>query len=207
VRDSKLLLRLLRLQLQGDPPAAAILNIVLAADAARPRVAQSGLFLPPSPDPEKLDAIIRVGRPVIFFQNHAGQGPLATFPSRDDFAVAALVSFMTYARNPGRTAEFRIVQLGEEQDTVVAYGFKGTALEDIKDLALAYRDAAVRHGDAPLIEAQQDRLDAHLATEAFADYLQHVCPVDPAAEANSCRTHPEYFLWPSERFFIHHRAP
>jgi len=159
------------------------------------------------PDPEKLDAIIRVGRPVIFFQNHAGQGPLATFPSRDDFAVAALVSFMTYARNPGRTAEFRIVQLGEEQDTVVAYGFKGTALEDIKDLALAYRDAAVRHGDAPLIEAQQDRLDAHLATEAFADYLQHVCPVDPAAEANSCRTHPEYFLWPSERFFIHHRAP
>ena len=58
VRDSKLLLRLLRLQLQGDPPTAPIVNIVLAADAARPRTAQGGLFLPPSPDPEKLELTI-----------------------------------------------------------------------------------------------------------------------------------------------------
>jgi protein ImuB len=58
MRDPKMLLRLLRLQLQSDPPAAPILKIVLAADPARPRVAQGGLFLPPSPDPEKLELTI-----------------------------------------------------------------------------------------------------------------------------------------------------
>ncbi|MGH9684647.1 MAG: DNA polymerase Y family protein [Candidatus Acidiferrales bacterium] len=58
MRDSKMLLKLLRLQLQADPPIAAILKIVLAADPSRPRVAQGGLFLPPSPDPEKLELTI-----------------------------------------------------------------------------------------------------------------------------------------------------
>ena len=55
IRDSKMLLKLLRLQLQSDPPTAPILKISLAADPARPRTAQGGLFLPSSPDPEKLE--------------------------------------------------------------------------------------------------------------------------------------------------------
>jgi protein ImuB len=62
VRDSKMLLNLLRLQLQGDPPPSAIVKIVLAADPARPRVAQGGLFLPSFPDAEKLElTIARLG--------------------------------------------------------------------------------------------------------------------------------------------------
>ncbi len=62
VRDSKMLLKLLRLQLQGDPPPSAIVKIVLAADPARPRVAQGGLFLPSFPDAEKLElTIARLG--------------------------------------------------------------------------------------------------------------------------------------------------
>ena len=55
MRDAKTLLNLLRLHLQTDPPAAPIVKITLTADAARPRVAQGGLFLPSSPDPEKLE--------------------------------------------------------------------------------------------------------------------------------------------------------
>jgi protein ImuB len=55
LRNSKLLLNLLRLQLQGDPPPAPIIAIFLAAEPARPRVAQGGFFLPSSPDPEKLE--------------------------------------------------------------------------------------------------------------------------------------------------------
>jgi protein ImuB len=54
-RNSKMLLKLLRLQLQADPPHAAILKIILSAEPARPRAAQGGLFLPSSPDPEKLE--------------------------------------------------------------------------------------------------------------------------------------------------------
>jgi protein ImuB len=58
VRDSKMLLRLLRLHLQSDPPPAPIVRIFLAAESAPPRVLQEGLFLPSSPDPEKLELTI-----------------------------------------------------------------------------------------------------------------------------------------------------
>jgi protein ImuB len=58
MRDSKVLLNLLRLQLQADPPAAPILKIAMAAEPARPRATQTGLFLPPSPVAEKLELTI-----------------------------------------------------------------------------------------------------------------------------------------------------
>ncbi|MGB7022444.1 MAG: hypothetical protein WBD73_01465, partial [Candidatus Acidiferrales bacterium] len=44
MRDSKMLLRLLRLQLQANPPRASIIKIRLAAEPARQRIAQGGLF-------------------------------------------------------------------------------------------------------------------------------------------------------------------
>ncbi|HEY4816846.1 MAG TPA: DNA polymerase Y family protein [Candidatus Acidoferrum sp.] len=63
MRNSKTLLKLLRLQLQGDPPAAPIQKIYMTADAAAPRVAQNGLFVPRGPDPEKLEVTIaRLGK-------------------------------------------------------------------------------------------------------------------------------------------------
>jgi protein ImuB len=58
MRDSKMLLKLLRLQLQSDPPAGSIIKIILSADPSRPRAAQSGLFVPSSPDPEKLELTV-----------------------------------------------------------------------------------------------------------------------------------------------------
>jgi hypothetical protein len=33
-----------------------------------------------------------------------------------------------------------------------------------------------------------------------------VCPVDLSRkEGEVCRTHPQYFIWPSNRFLIHYR--
>jgi protein ImuB len=58
MRDSKMLLNLLRLQLQGDLPPAPILKIFMAAEPAKPRAVQTGLFLPPSPDVAKLELTI-----------------------------------------------------------------------------------------------------------------------------------------------------
>jgi protein ImuB len=58
MRDSKMLLKLLRLQLQADPPPAAIVKITVGADPARPRSTQHGLFVPNSPDPEKLELTV-----------------------------------------------------------------------------------------------------------------------------------------------------
>jgi len=53
--DSKTFLKLLQLDLRAHPPGAPIVKIHLAAEPVRPRPGQSGLFLPPSPEPEKLE--------------------------------------------------------------------------------------------------------------------------------------------------------
>jgi len=53
--DSQAFLKLLQLDLKAHPPGAPIHKIHLAAEPTRPRTAQNGLFLPPSPEPEKLE--------------------------------------------------------------------------------------------------------------------------------------------------------
>lgn len=53
--DPRVFLKLLQLDLNAHPPGAPIVKIRLAAEPARPRAAQGGLFLPPTPDPEKLE--------------------------------------------------------------------------------------------------------------------------------------------------------
>ncbi len=55
ILDSKLFLKLLQLDLNAHPPGAPIKKIHLRAEPARPRSTQGGLFLPPSPEPEKLE--------------------------------------------------------------------------------------------------------------------------------------------------------
>ena len=52
----------------------------------------------------------------------------------------------------------------------------------------------------------QNILDYHLDQESFNDYLQYACPMDlNRLDAEVCRTFPQYFIWPSERFFVHDR--
>jgi len=53
--DSKVFLKLLQLDLKAHPPGAPIMKIHLSAEPAHPRNVQGGLFLPPTPEPEKLE--------------------------------------------------------------------------------------------------------------------------------------------------------
>jgi protein ImuB len=57
-RDSKLLLKLLRLRLQSSPPGAPVQKIRMAAHSSLARVTQGSLFVPASPDPDKLELTI-----------------------------------------------------------------------------------------------------------------------------------------------------
>ena len=156
-------------------------------------------------DPEKLNAVIKSGKPLIFFHNHPPDGRAAMFPSSDDFGAAGLFSFMVYRENPGLGVEFRVIQPGKE-NAILSYGFKRTALEEIQKLALEYRNAAAQKADVASIEMRQKLLNYHLAQDSFNDYLQYACPVDLARkDAEVCRTHPQYFIWPSDRFFVHYR--
>jgi hypothetical protein len=157
-------------------------------------------------DPDKLKAVIEAGKPMIFFHNHPPEdGRAAMFPSHDDFGVAALFSSLAYRENPQLAVEFRVMQLSGES-AVVGYGFKGSALAEIRNLAEEYRNAVARKADLAQIEVKQGILDYHLAQESFNDYLQYACPVDLGRrDAEVCRTHPQYFIWPSDRFFVHYR--
>jgi protein ImuB len=58
MNDSKTLLKLLILHLQSAPPCAPVLKIILAADAAPPRILQGTLFSPICPDPEKVELTV-----------------------------------------------------------------------------------------------------------------------------------------------------
>jgi protein ImuB len=55
VQDAKLLLKLVRLRLQSNPPKAPIQKLRLRAEPDRPVAMQAGLFLPAVPDPDKLE--------------------------------------------------------------------------------------------------------------------------------------------------------
>ena len=55
VRNSRLLTKLLILDLEAHPPGAAIKRVEIEAIPAKPRVVQNGLFVPLSPEPEKLE--------------------------------------------------------------------------------------------------------------------------------------------------------
>ena len=139
-------------------------------------------------DSKELRTIIKAGKPMIVFHNHpADGGRAAMFPSHDDFGVAALVSFMAYAEDPTLPVDFRIVQLGEEEDTVISYGFKGTALEDIKEAAREYRSAAARQILSSITTPPRRRYRSTSAVCVSGESGRH-----PLTDV--CRTHPEDLL-------------
>jgi protein ImuB len=55
--DRTLLLRLIQLDLQAQPPGAPVLKVALRTHAVRPRYIQQGLFAPQTPDPGKLELL------------------------------------------------------------------------------------------------------------------------------------------------------
>lgn len=63
--DAKVFLKLLQLELKAHPPGAPVLKVALAAEPVRPRPPQSGLFLPRSPLPERLELTLARLRGVV----------------------------------------------------------------------------------------------------------------------------------------------
>ena len=60
MRDAKVFLKLLQLDLAANPPGAPVSKIWITAEPAPPPSAQRGLFLPITPEAEKLE--ITLGR-------------------------------------------------------------------------------------------------------------------------------------------------
>jgi len=129
-------------------------------------------------DLKKLSKIIKAGKPIIFFHNHPSDGTRSMFPSFDDFGVASIFESLVLSENPRLPVEFRVMVV-DKQATSVSYGFKKRINED------------------PI----------KIAEESFQDYLQYACPVDlTCKDPEACNTHPEFFLWPSDKYFLRYRG-
>ena len=69
VRNSRLLTKLLILDLEAHPTGAAIKRVEIEAIPAKPRVVQNGLFVPLSPEPEKLELTLARLKAVVGEEN------------------------------------------------------------------------------------------------------------------------------------------
>jgi protein ImuB len=86
MRDAKVFLKLLQLDLSAHPPGAPIVKLWISAQSAPPRSVQRGLFLPLTPEAEKLE--ITLARIISIVGEHrAGIARLLDTHRPDTFAV------------------------------------------------------------------------------------------------------------------------
>ena len=109
--DPKLFLKLLQLDLNAHPPGAPILKIHLAAEPARPRSAQGGLFLPPTPEPEKLQlTLARIAR--LVGESRVGSLELLDTHRAEGFRMRRFM--------PGALQKNRLTEPAENKSSVAA---------------------------------------------------------------------------------------
>jgi protein ImuB len=58
MRDHKVFLKLLLLDTEMHPPPAAVVGVSINCEPVKPRVLQTGLFIPLAPEPEKLELML-----------------------------------------------------------------------------------------------------------------------------------------------------
>jgi protein ImuB len=91
MRDSKVFLKLLQLELAAHPPGAPITKVWITAEPAPPRSAQHGLFLPVTPEAEKLEiTLARING--IVGERRAGIARLLDTHRRDGFRMDHFVA-------------------------------------------------------------------------------------------------------------------
>ncbi|MBB5060182.1 protein ImuB [Granulicella aggregans] len=87
VQSKDLLLKLLNLKLQAEPPQAGILGVTLNAEPAIPQVAQRGLFQAQFPEPDKLDLLVARLKAIVG-EDNVGSPVLSNSFCDDEFVMA-----------------------------------------------------------------------------------------------------------------------
>ncbi len=86
VQSKALLLKLLNLKLQADPPQAGVLGVTLTAEPAIPQVSQRGLFQAQFPEPDKLDLLIARLKAIVG-EDNVGSPVLSNSFCDDEFVM------------------------------------------------------------------------------------------------------------------------
>jgi protein ImuB len=148
MRNSKMLLKLLRLQLQADPPHASIVKIVLCAEPSRPRAAQGGLFLPSCPNPEKLELTI---------------GRLANLVGTSNIGSPELID----THRPGEFRMKRFVPASDESQIPQKNGSTATAQARKEDTSVSRLAATAFRIFRPEVQAKVELQDGYPARIYF----------------------------------------
>jgi len=85
--DAKTFLKLLQLDLKASPPTAPILKLWLSAEPVRPRFDQHGLFLPLTPEPQKLEITLARLAGVVGGQSNVGAAEVLDTHRPDAFQM------------------------------------------------------------------------------------------------------------------------
>jgi len=86
VRNSRLLTKLFILDLEAHPPGIAVKRVEVEAIPVKPRVVQNGLFVPLSPEPEKLELTLARLKAVVGEEN-VGSAEILNTHRPDAFSV------------------------------------------------------------------------------------------------------------------------
>jgi protein ImuB len=94
IQDTKVLLKLLQLDLAQHGPGAAVKSVFLEARPAKQRFTQGGLFAPLAPEPERIEVTLARIRGVVGESDHEGRGRVGCAEvlnsnRPDDFQVTA----------------------------------------------------------------------------------------------------------------------
>ncbi|MFN7924679.1 MAG: hypothetical protein U0Q16_31545 [Bryobacteraceae bacterium] len=107
MRNPILFLKLLTLELEARPPIAPIVAVSLAMQPATPRPLQEGLFLPPSPEPEKLELTLKRIAAIVG-QENVGSPELIDTHRPGAFRMAAALAAETDLAITPATLAFRV---------------------------------------------------------------------------------------------------
>jgi protein ImuB len=97
VRNARLLTKLFILDLDAHPPGATVRRIEVEAMPAKPRVVQNGLFVPLSPEPEKLELTLARLKAVVGEQN-VGAAEILNTHRPDAFAMKKFFAGAGFSR-------------------------------------------------------------------------------------------------------------
>jgi protein ImuB len=86
ISDAKVLLKILHLELAGNPPSQAVVKVSLHAEPAKPRRTQRGLFAASSPEPERLETTLARIRHLVGAE-HVGSPRLLNTHRPDRFVM------------------------------------------------------------------------------------------------------------------------
>jgi len=127
MRDSRVFLKLLLLDIESHPPPLAIVAVSIACEPAKPRSIQNGLFQPLAPEPEKLElTLARLAR--LVGESNVGSPELVDTHRPGAFRIKRFIVKRESGRKPprGRQGEGARGRSGERATGRGGEGEKGS---------------------------------------------------------------------------------